>query len=102
MANFWNENHSTPGQHTLIDLGYLKCRDSFDRLDRLRAAGIGKANVQVVAYGRLLIRIPPTKVSRIMSRFRGIRVITDKHASVYCDCTHVWATPRSMQLRYHS
>lgn len=88
--DWWGEN--APGRdrgHTLVDLGYVNSQDARDRCDTLRDFGIGRQNVQIGGFNRLLIRIPPTKVSKVMAAFPAIEPNEDGDP-VYCWTTHHW------------
>ena len=74
--NYWIQNaphgHG-PFPHALLDLGYLTDRASRDRCDRLTAAGIGQGNIQLAVGRRLLLRIPPLKLAKILKQFPKIK-----------------------------
>lgn len=98
MADYWLENAAEPAKHLLVDLGYVNCKDSRDRADRLFRFGIAKRNMQLVANGRVLIRIPPSKAKAVFRTFRGIRPAAK--APGYTWCTHTWLTKESQALKH--
>ena len=85
MADYWNDNGLEPGKHTLIDLGYVDDK-SMDKVEKLLPF-IKKRNFQVVGFNRLVVRIPPEKVSQIINQFP---IKTSKERKGYIWCTHTW------------
>ena len=85
--SYWLDNAANPGTHVLLDLGYVEDQATRDRADKL-FKHIGKRNFQLVAYDRLLVRIPPTKVADILKRFPQIQPVTKRPG--YCWCSHTW------------
>ena len=87
--DYWMENapHGTTGRypHAMLDLGYANSPESRDRCDQIVAAGISRQNIQIVAYGRLLLRIPPRKLPGILKKFPGI-----EQRSTYSWCEYSW------------
>jgi len=80
----WMENAMEPGKHTLLDLGYVKnpkTREHGDRLFEL----LSKRNLEIVGYGRVLVRIPATKLKSILDRFPEII-----EGAGYAWTTHKW------------
>lgn len=97
--DWWVENmNASEGEeypHDIIDLGYIKHPTTRQRCDRLLALGIGKRNVQIDYVGRVLVRIPPSKVKRILAACRGIR-----KKVTYSWCTHAWIPKGANDLKY--
>ena len=72
--NWWLENAAVqqgPLPHVLIDFGYVKDESARMNADRVLAV-LGKANLQLVGFGRIVIRVPPTKVTRVLEQFPEI------------------------------
>lgn len=81
--DFWTENAFDSGRHTIVDCGYVRhpaARRNADRLLRY----VGRRNLAIVGFGRVLVRVPPTKRS-ILRRFRSI-----KEEPGYCWTTHTY------------
>ena len=95
-ADYWIENAADPGKHTLLDLGYVKSPVARRRADQLCTV-VGRRNLQVVGAGRLLIRIPPTKITRVLREFPQIKPATV--ARGYCWVTHTWVTTATTELK---
>lgn len=83
MSDFWLENAATPGKHTLVDCGYLKDQAARDRADKL-LEHVSRKNIEIAGDGRLLVRIPPTKVKTVLAAIPEIK----EGAAGYCWCTH--------------
>ena len=80
----WLENAMERGKHILLDLGYVnnpKTREHADQLFEL----VSKRNLEVVAYGRALVRIPPSKLEAVLARFHDIQ-----EGGGYSWTTHKW------------
>jgi hypothetical protein len=74
---------------TVVDLGYVKDQATRDRADLLIAAGIGWRNFSLEGFGRLLVRIPPTKRA-VLARF------PIREPGSYYGATHGWIdTPKN-------
>lgn len=56
---------------------------------------ISKKNVEIVYCGRVLVRIPPSKVNTIMEKFPEI-----EERQTYAWCTHVWPYEDMSNLEY--
>lgn len=83
MSGFWLENAAASGAptHTIVDCGYLNEQSARDNCDRLRGL-VGRRNVEIVGFNRILVRIPPGKVARLSE-------ITDiVSGGGYCWTTH--------------
>ncbi|HUT59585.1 MAG TPA: hypothetical protein VNA25_17180 [Phycisphaerae bacterium] len=80
------------GPLTVVDLGYLASPDARERAEQLMAAGLGKKNFQILIHGRVVARIPPTRVKRMRAQFPGI---VDVVGAGYCGATHTWLTEDS-------
>jgi len=85
VIDYWMENAFEAGKHTLVDVGYVNAKAARDQADRLLKR-VGKKNLQIVANGRILIRIPPQKVKAILKRFRSIKPASERPG--YSWCTH--------------
>jgi hypothetical protein len=98
-SSFWMDNAISRGtpEHTLIDLGYVRCEAAVDRAKRLREH-VGKGNFEIAGFGRLLVRVPPDKVGRILDLFPQIKPAS--MAPGYSWTTHTWLDPESTALRY--
>ena len=68
----------------VVDCGYLKEQAARERVDMLRAAGIGRENIQLGGFHRLLVRIPPRKAAQMLTRFP---IVAGK---TYYGSTHHW------------
>ena len=99
--DYWTENMCENSRneppHVIVDLGYVKHPASRKRCDFIVAMGVGKQNIQVVAFGRLVIRIPPTKAKHVFSMCRGIR-----KRKTYSWTTHSWIPRGTRNLKYAS
>lgn len=69
-------------EECVVDLGYLAEADA--RGEQLHRFGIGLKNFSVEGFGRLLVRIPPSKVSAVLERFP----VTGP--GDYFGATHTW------------
>lgn len=81
MKNYWMENGMQPGTHVLVDCGYIAI--AHERSLALRRHISGR-NFQLVGNGRLVARIPPSKVTEVLEAFPQIK----EGAHEYCWCTH--------------
>ena len=94
MTDYWLDNaaslacNSPHHAHILVDVGYGKEQSSRDRADRLLTM-VSERNLCIVANGangRILIRIPPTKLEKVLAAFPEIT----KGDAGYCWCSHGW------------
>lgn len=106
MPDYWMENAMSLGSmakeprvaaHTLIDLGYFNAKPARDRADQLLNM-VSRKCLQIAGFGRLLVRIPPTKVGAVLAAFPGIKPATK--TSGYSWCTHTWFDPESTDLKH--
>ena len=81
--DYWMDN-ATGGKHVLVDMGSANTQSTRDATDRVRKH-VGRSNVQINGSLRVLVRIPPTKMAKVMSAFPEIKV-----GETYCWCTHHW------------
>ena len=91
---YWMDNAMEEGKHILIDLGYAgneKTRNHCDAITKI----ISKKNVEIVYCGRVLVRIPPSKLKMIMEKFPDI-----EERQTYAWCTHVWVYEDMSNLEY--
>lgn len=97
--NFWAENmcasRSGAFPHAIVDLGYVKHPVVRRRRDRLIALGIGKGNIMVEYIGRVLVRIPPKKLKKILAACRGMQ-----EDDTYSWTTHSWVPKGGDDLKY--
>jgi hypothetical protein len=86
MMNKWflNAQEASP---VVIDLGYLNDSGARARADKIMKC-VGKSNLKIVGFNRIVVRIPPTKAPKVLRRFRKIN--TAGRAPGYCWCTHTW------------
>jgi len=82
--SFWLDNAMEHGKHILVDCGYIKNPQTRENVDQLRTL-VGKKNIEIVYIGRVLVRIPPTKLEKIFSAFPEIT-----EGESYSWCTHHW------------
>lgn len=82
--------------HTLVDCGYVRHPMARANADKLLKY-VGKGNVQIAGYNRLLVHIPKTKLG-ILKRFRSIR--TFKAVPGYCDTTHTFGRGPQFDLKW--
>ena len=81
MTNFWLENASAPGTHVLVDLGYTaNAEQNYLTLKPY----LSKANFQRIANDRMVARIPPSKVKKVLAALPQIK----EGEAGYCWCTH--------------
>ena len=64
----WFEVEAEKADVMVVDCGYLNDKAARDRVDTLRAFGIGRANVSVELSGRLLVRIPKRKQAAVLEK----------------------------------
>lgn len=72
--SFWMENAMAGAKtptHILVDCGYVNHPDARRHVDLL-LKHISRKNVEIVAFGRILVRIPPQKKARVFSMFDKI------------------------------
>ena len=73
--------------HILVDLGYVYNPEVPDRVKKLRALHIGKANFQVHSWaGRMLVRIPPRKLKLLAH----LPIMEYGEYPTYSQATHFW------------
>ncbi len=80
----WLENAAERGKHILLDLGYVdnpKTREHGDELFEV----VSKRNLEIVMYGRALVRIPGSKLTTVLNRFPDII-----EGEGYSWTTHKW------------
>lgn len=101
MKNWWLENAGEvagkPGAtppHLLLDLGYVNAKKSRDRADKVMKI-VSRKNLQIAGFGRILIRIPPTLLDKVLTKFPEI-----KKGDCYCWCTHSWLDKETTDLKY--
>ena len=83
--SFWQENAIEPHKHALVDCGYLNDKTARDRADKI-LAHVSRTNIEVAGFNRLLVRLPPTKLTKVLAAIPQIK----KGAATYCWCTHGW------------
>ncbi|MBE3134792.1 MAG: hypothetical protein IMZ55_15085 [Acidobacteria bacterium] len=101
MSNYWLDNAAClagnpkgKAAHFLLDLGYVKCDESRDRCDQIMATcRIGRTNIELAGFGRLLLRIPPKKLAAVLAAFPDIQ-----EGAAYCWTTHKWIPPEGAAL----
>jgi hypothetical protein len=96
MENAFSMKKGEPG-HVLVDLGYVSARSARDRADRLLKL-VGRKNLELAGAGRLLIRIPPPKVARVLAAFPEITPAAERPG--YCWTTHSWFDQESTDLKH--
>lgn len=93
MGNFMLESvyseHDGKGRPILVDLGYIvqggKVVSDVDaRAQAILATGLARKNFQVVANGRLFVKLPPKKAPSLLSRF------PIAEGETYWMATHHW------------
>jgi len=89
------DNAMERGKHTLLDCGYVNHPKTREHVDQLQAFGIGKKNVEIVYVGRVLVRIPPTLVTKVLKAFPEIT-----EGETYSWCTHSWKYENFSSLEY--
>jgi hypothetical protein len=93
---YWMDNAMEHGKHILVDLGYVnnpKTREHADDLAKI----ISKKNIEIVYCGRVLLRIPPAKLTQVLNNFPAINA--KPH---YSWCTHTWDYEGMDSLDYAS
>lgn len=88
--SFWLENGLQPNRHVLVDLGYAADRETMRRYKKITAA-VGLRNCEMVGANRIVVRLPPTKATSILRKFRHIKPSSESPG--YCWCSHTWLTP---------
>lgn len=72
--NIWLDNaireHKKEKPHVLVDCGYVNHQKARDNADLL-LKHVGKKNLSIEGFGRILIRIPPKKID-ILKEFQEI------------------------------
>ena len=91
---FWMDNAMERGKHILVDCGYLNHPKTREHVDQLRTL-VGKKNVEIVYVGRVLVRIPPQKLDKVLTTFPEI-----KEGESYSWCTHHWKYDGFSSLEY--
>ena len=81
---FWMDNAMEHGTHNLVDCGYVKHPLTREHADKLRTM-VGKKNIEIVYCGRVLVRIPPTKLEKVLAACPDI-----EQRQTYAWCTHCW------------
>lgn len=85
MTNYWMENAFEAGKHTIVDIGPLNDQAARDRADKL-FEHVSRRNLMIAGgVGRILMRIPPTKVKKVLLAFPEITA-----KCTYSWCTHSW------------
>lgn len=69
MPDFWMDVEMDKADVMVVDCGYLNDKKARDRVDELRAFGIGRANVSIELSNRLLVKIPKAKQDAVLERF---------------------------------
>ena len=97
--SFWLDNAMEAGKHILVDMGYMGSQNARDRTDDV-IAFIGKThkgqkNVEILAYNRITIRIPPGKLDAVLEKFPAI-----SGKQTYSWCTHSWLVGDADDLKY--
>lgn len=83
--SYWIENMLENNKHTIVDLGYAS-EPAIDRAELLKPI-IGKRNIELVGFNRIVARIPPKKVDEVMGKFK-IKTAAEQKGYVWC--THTW------------
>jgi len=94
--SYWMDNAVEPGKYILVDLGYVTSQATRGNADKLRQY-VGRRNFELAAYGRLLVRVPPSKLQLCLSLFP---IKTSEEHAGYCWCTHTWIEGDSGDLKY--
>ncbi len=68
----------------LVDLGSVDEKVSRDRADALMASGVGRGNLSIEGFRRLLVKLPAKKVQDILASFPIVA------GSTYWQTTHHW------------
>lgn len=86
MPSFILENAMKPDceKEMIIDLGYLKNKETQDRHQKLLAFGIGHRNFCCDITARLTLKCPKTKVKALLETFPV------KEGCRYWQTTHHW------------
>jgi hypothetical protein len=69
MPDFWMEVEVDKAGVMVVDCGYLNDKKARDRVDALRAFGIGRSNVSIEMSNRLLVKIPKAKQAAVLAKF---------------------------------
>lgn len=83
MPSFWFEVEAEKADVMVVDCGYLNDKAARDRVDALRAFGIGQKNVSIEMSNRLLVKIPKGKQAAVLAQFPSIVA-----GKVYYGTTH--------------
>lgn len=97
----WLENMMKPGTHIIVDCGYVRhpnARRNAGRLFKLMGLKNTKGHCLIAGFGRLLVRIPPTK-EKLLKRFKTITK-RRKNGRGYCDTTYVYGNGPQFDLKY--
>lgn len=79
------DRHMNPDSiPVLVDLGSVDQKASRDRADALIASGISRTNLSIEGFRRLLVKIPPRKIKKILEHFPIVEGAT------YWQTTHHW------------
>lgn len=81
MPNYWMENATNHGKHVLVDCGPTQSAEAHFNVLRPHLA---LSNFQRVGNDRLVVRIPPKKVSAVLAKIPQIK----EGIAGYCWCTH--------------
>lgn len=98
--DYWTENMvllNGKHKHSIVDLGYLRAPGTQERGLRMGEM-IGKENLQLVAFGRLLARIPKDDLDRVLDLIPQIVPASMKPG--YWRTTHSWFDPEGDALKY--
>jgi hypothetical protein len=82
-------SHGDGPKPVVVDLGYLDDQASRDHADALMAFGIPNTRFSIEGHNRLMVEIPKTKVSSVMSAFPIVE------GSTYFGTSHHWAVDGS-------
>ncbi len=91
---FWTENAMEHDTHKLVDCGYVKHPLTREHADKLLTM-VGRRNVEIVYCGRVLVRIPPRKLDKVLAAFPDI-----EQRQTYAWCTHCWPFEGFSSLEY--
>lgn len=98
-TDFWADNMYASRKetvpHFIVDLGYVNHPAARDNCDCIVAMGVERRNIQIVTYGRLLIRIPPSQLAAVLKRCPDIQKKT-----TYSWVTHSWIAEDADNLKY--
>ncbi len=95
--SFWMDNAAMSlekPKHILVDCGYVNHPAARENADRLMKH-VSRTNVEIVAAGRILVRIPPSKKEKVLLMFPEITA-----GAGYCWTTHVFGDGEQFGVKH--